>query len=177
MPSVTFTPPHPVKGDDVPEGFPAYCILFESGMPTAAETKLKSVLKIWGNRIGANAYVARWDIGDPSYADQVRYLGLDRVPAIVLSDKAITRKGADLRSALLVRLDNPDLLGDLSKVEQLLPLIVNRILRGDSKDAAKDAIRTQKAERLAGLLGRIAVALKGVKISFGFAGASIEVEL
>lgn len=161
----------------LPAGFPAYCILFKSGMPREPEVRLASLLKGWGDQLGANAFVASWDIGDKSYVDQVRNLGLTRTPAIVLSDKDVTERGQNLMDALVIRLDDPQLLSDENKLEEILPLLVNRILRGEGKAAVQKAVRAQRRGHLSRILRRLGSALKDVKLSVGFGGASIEVDL
>ena len=156
---------------DTKKKYAAYCVYIPTGMDEEFEKQILDKLKTWGNNMGANLYVAPWNIGDPSYVKLTNRIGFKNKPAIILTDTDVIKLKKD---SFMLILDDPQLIKDIPKLTGVLPTLLDLILRKDYANAAKAAIEAQKISKIKSLSKNIESALNKVKITFSWKGATIE---
>lgn len=154
---------------NLPLGYPAYCIYVPTGMNEDFEKNILTKLQVWGESMGKNLYVAPWNIGDPSYIELMKKIGFQNKPAIILTDS----ENIDRNSFLLV-LDDPLLVRDEPKLTEILPSLLDFILKGEYKNATKAAIEAQKISKIKSLSKTFESILNKVKITFSWKGIVME---
>lgn len=143
--------------------YPAYCAYIPTGMDEDFEKPILDKLKKWGETMGANLYVAPWDLGDPSYIQLMNKIGFKHIPAIILSDKDVA--SLDKNSFMLI-LDDPRLIRDVPKLSEVLPALLALILKEEHTEAAKAAIKARKISMLKIISKDLESVLNKVKITF-----------
>lgn len=150
-------------------GYPAYCIYVPTGMNEEFEKNILAKLQVWGESMGKNLYVAPWNIGDPSYIELMKRIGFERRPAIILTnDKDMAKK-----SFMLV-LDDPLIVRKVSELTEILPSLLDFILKDEFIVAAKAAVKAGKIAKLKSLSKNIASILSKVKVTFSDKGLTVE---
>jgi superfamily I DNA and/or RNA helicase len=139
------------------------------------EMKLLTKLQEWGNTMRANLLVADWDIGDKSYLELAKKLGIKKLPSIVLTNS----HDPDKNSFRMV-IDEPKIVQDIDLLIETLPDVVNGILVGESNAAIeglKDAIKKRQGSKIRSILKPISYPLSKLKkVNLSFAGSGIDLE-
>jgi hypothetical protein len=151
--------------------YPAYCVYIPTGMDEEFEKPILDKLMMWGKNMGKNLYVAPLDIGDPSYIGLMDRIGFKNRPAIILSDTDVINLRND---SFMLTLDDPQLMRDLPKMIEILPALLDLILKRDYMDATKAAIQARKIEKLKSISKDIELVLDKVKINFSWNGVGVE---
>jgi hypothetical protein len=153
----------------LPAEYPAYCIYVPTGMNEEFEKRILAKLQVWGESMGKNLYVAPWNIGDPSYIELMKKIGFESRPAIILTDD----NNMDKNSFMLV-LDDPLIVRDASKLAEILPALLDFILKGEYMDAAKAAAEARKIAKLKSLSKNVESILSKVKVTISWKGLTVE---
>jgi hypothetical protein len=151
-------------------GYPAYCIYIPTGMSQDFEKSLNQQLQDWGRLMGKNVLVAPWNIGDPSYIQLMRKLGFTRRPAIILTDDSTLKSGC-----FIVKVDDPLVVRDISKLASTLPALLDLILLQNCKEAAKEYVKTRRAERIKSLSNSLSAVLGKINVSVSWGGVTVGV--
>ncbi len=109
-------------------------------------------------------------ISDSSYIEQMKKIRFKNRPAIILTDS----ENIDANSFMLL-IDDPSIVKDVPKLTEILPSLLDFILKGD-KDAAKAAIETGKVPKLRQMLKISESILGKVKITFSWKGITMELK-
>jgi hypothetical protein len=148
----------------LPAGYPAYCIYVPTGMNEEYEKNILAKLQVWGESMGKNLYVAPWNIGDPSYIKLMKKIGFERRPAIILADK----------NSFMLVLDDPLIVRKASELTEILPSLLDFILKDEFMVAAKAAVKAGKIAKLKSLSKNIESILSKVKVTFSLKGVTLE---
>jgi len=152
----------------LPPGYPAYCIYIPTGMSQDFEKTISDKLQTWGNAMGANLFVAPWNVGDPSYLQLMQKLGFTRRPAIILSD------GTSLSpDSFIMKIDDPLVMRDVARLTEILPTLLDLILLQNYNQAAKEAISAKRVEKIKSISGSLANVLSKVNVTFCWKGVSV----
>jgi hypothetical protein len=76
--------------------------------------------------------------------------------------------------SFMLTLDDPQLMRDLPKMIEILPALLDLILKRDYMDATKAAIQARKIEKLKSISKDIELVLDKVKINFSWNGVGVE---
>jgi hypothetical protein len=159
--------PNPVT--EIPPGYPAYCIYVPTGMDEDFEKSVIQKLQLWGENMGKNLYVARWNIGDPSYVELMKKVGFKSRPALILTDTH-----DPVKESFMLVIDDPAIVRDAGKLTQILPRMLDFVLVGETKSATKTYIDQKNAAKLKALLGSLGSVVGSLKVKFSWNGVSVE---
>ncbi|SRR5712692_1228763 len=153
-------------------GYPAYCIYIPTGMRMSQdfEKSLNRQLEDWGRAMGKNVLVAPWNIGDPSYIQMMKKLGFTRRPAIILTDDGTLAPGC-----FLIKVDDPLVVRDMSRLVNVLPALLDLILLQKYKEAAKAYVKASRAEKIRSLSSNLASVLSKINVSVSWGGVTVGV--
>jgi hypothetical protein len=151
---------------EMPPGFEVYCIYFPTGMDEEYETKMIDTLRVWGSKLGKNVYVAHWDTRDSSYGELSKQIGLDSVPAIILTD---TDKPHS--KSLLIKIVDRRVVNNMEKIKTLLPNLAQLILVKENHDDIvkymNDMNKEMTIAKMKAALGNVRNVKAKVQISLG----------
>ena len=100
----------------LPNGYPAYCVYIPTGMSQDFEKATSDKLLQWGTAMGANLFVAPWNVGDVSYVQLMQKLGFTRRPAIILTDDPNLSP-----ESFIMKIDDPLIIRDVARLTNILP--------------------------------------------------------
>jgi hypothetical protein len=175
LPSMSSPPQHerdvsttPGGAVSLPPGYPAYCIYIPTGMSQDFEKAISDKLQQWGIAMGANLFVAPWNVGDASYVKLMQKLGFTRRPAIILTDDSTLPP-----DSFIMKIDDPLVMRDVARLTEILPTLMDLILLQNYNQAAKEAISAKRVEKIRSISSGLANVLSKVNVTFCWKGVTV----
>ena len=157
------------KAIEMDPSYPVYCVYIPTGMNADYEVEMIKRLKVWGESMGTNVFVADWDIGHPNYMDLREFIRPSRLPMIFFTDSSKIDS-----NTFILAVDDPKLMKNNDQLCELLPQLANLIMNKDYAKATKAARETQQKNKFQDIVRRVTgskfnVALSGfgVTLSIG----------
>lgn len=147
---------------DLPDNYPLYLLFVPTAMSTDNEKKIYERLKEFGTNMGENLCVARIDQRKSEYREFLAKIGKKDPlgkPAIIIIDK-----NEIAPDTLIIRLDEPGIVGNEEKLIELIPKIIDLLLCKEEIEAIKQVVRETKKTQILSALRPAAKLLAGVKI-------------